>query len=411
MDDLVEDVHLWPLLLSLVRAHISSDLKQYRCSYHKAIQNVQAKLHNKGLTAFDKNIVDSANQYSSHTLSVQVCIEATLELLGSLLNRLKSLVLWAGIRTSVLNTALHIIWNISKQDAKETVDGLWAQGILKKEVRISLHDNELQCIEVEAHIAEYILGCMDSNEIVSLSPVVDSRLEAKIIKEYQQSSMLQNPSSLSASEYLKYKLSEIENVWLPFYYRAVNMHIFTDPHVVIVKLQEILKDTLCTKDWSNKFIPLLADYKIALKVSNKMYKKLNQTVHERNHDQLIQNIENIVKHLPLCNTIHKAVDLLNEIKPFHDGEILQHIIIVSEELQMMTPDYHDITTWVLPHLKLYNSILKRISSSLQKNSLDAEYHYFMSGKIDIDIELLKTNRLIKLQKIAPHYVAQVHRQL
>ena len=417
VDDLIQDVHLWPLLLSLVRAHISSDLKQYHCSYHNAIQNAQVKLRDKGLTAFDKNVVDSTSKYSSHTLSVQVCIETTLEELfkksQSLLNRFKSLVLWTGIRISVPNAVLHSIWNISEQDTKETADNLWACGIVK-EVTIPLHNNALQCIEVEAHFSEYILECMGSNKIVALSPFLDNKLNAKIIKElisaHQQSSVVQNPSLLPALDYLKYKLSEIENVWLPFYYRTVNLHIFTDPHVVIVKLQEILKKISCTKDWSNEFNPLMADYKRALKVSNKVYKNLNQTVHERNHDKLIQSIENIVKNLSLCNPAHKTVDLLNKLKPYYEGEILQHIIIISEELQMMMPDYHDITTLILPHLKLYNNIRKQISSSLQINSPDAEYRYFKSGKFDRDIELLKFNHLIKLQKIAPNYVAKVHQQ-
>ena len=53
LNEISQDVHLWPLLLSLIRGQLSHNLKKHHLSYHKAIQNVQAKLHHKGLTAFD----------------------------------------------------------------------------------------------------------------------------------------------------------------------------------------------------------------------------------------------------------------------------------------------------------------------------------------------------------------------
>ena len=49
LDELAQEVHLWPLLLSLIRGQLSHNLKRYKLSYHEAIENVQAKLHDKGL--------------------------------------------------------------------------------------------------------------------------------------------------------------------------------------------------------------------------------------------------------------------------------------------------------------------------------------------------------------------------
>ena len=60
LDELAQDVHLWPLLLSLIKGQLSHNLKHYRLSCHEAIKNVQAKLHDKGLTAFDlKEVVST----------------------------------------------------------------------------------------------------------------------------------------------------------------------------------------------------------------------------------------------------------------------------------------------------------------------------------------------------------------
>ena len=50
LDELAQDVYQWPLLLSLIRGQLSHNLKQHKLCYHDAIQNVQAKLCDKGLT-------------------------------------------------------------------------------------------------------------------------------------------------------------------------------------------------------------------------------------------------------------------------------------------------------------------------------------------------------------------------
>ena len=82
LDELAQDVHLWPLLLSLIRGQLSHNLKQYHLSYHNAIQNVQDKLHHKGLTAFDMN-----NTTKSRKLAVKACIEVTLEFTNKIIIR------------------------------------------------------------------------------------------------------------------------------------------------------------------------------------------------------------------------------------------------------------------------------------------------------------------------------------
>ena len=92
LNELTQDVHLWPLLLSLVRGQLYHYIKYYYLPYHKAIQNVQYKLYNKGLTAFDKNI-ESINK--GRKLAVKACIEMTLELLPkSLSNKIKMFILY-----------------------------------------------------------------------------------------------------------------------------------------------------------------------------------------------------------------------------------------------------------------------------------------------------------------------------
>ena len=64
-----------------------------------------------------------------------------------------------------------IKWNISKQEVVDTVDVLWAYGLVQfTDVTISPNNITQHCVEVHAVISQYIIECMDSNEVYALSP-------------------------------------------------------------------------------------------------------------------------------------------------------------------------------------------------------------------------------------------------
>ena len=103
LDELAQDVHLWPLLLSLIRGQLSHNVKRYKSTCIEAIQQAKERLHNKGLIAFDKNNIERGRRYA-----VKACIEVTLELLNkSSSKKIKTLILWTGIGTSLQVTMLH----------------------------------------------------------------------------------------------------------------------------------------------------------------------------------------------------------------------------------------------------------------------------------------------------------------
>ena len=424
LDELAQDVHLWPLLLSLIRGQLSHNLKQYHLSYHKAIQNVQAKLHHKGLTAFDKNNIETINK--SRKLAVKACIEMTLELLTkSLSDKIKTLILYNGIGTSLQTAVLNNLWNISKQEAEDTVDVLWAYGLVQfTDVTISPNNITQHCVEVHAVISQYIIECMDYNEVYVLSPFVGkSNARQSVVTglrlSFQQSYGIHDPSSLTAMDYLKYRLSEIENRMLPFYLKKINNYLVTDPYIIIQTLQRI-NDALMSSSYYSNLLSLIGgdinslitECKQLLKDAHKLGRKLNQSaernLYERNYDKLIQTLEEFIKNYPLCNVAQKAVTMVKNIIPYCDGELLHNMMIKCEHLQMRTHDYHRITTLILPPIKLYIKVHKQITSSLLNGSPDIEltYHYIRSGKYDKERKLVWTNHLIKLQEVAPNYVQQ-----
>ena len=422
LNEISQDVHLWPLLLSLIRGQLSHNLKQHHLSYHKAIQNVQAKLHHKGLTAFDKNNVETVKK--GRKLAVKACIEITIELLTkSLTDKINTLIIFNGIGTSLQTAVLNNLWNISKQEAEDTVDVLWAYGLVQfTDITISPNNIKQHYVEVHAVISQYIIDCMDSKESGNLFHILFQNIGSVtngLILTFQQSYGVHDPSSLTAMDYLKYRLSEMENVWLPYYLKLINMHTVTNPHVVILMLQRI-KDALMTSPYTINLLSLLGEEinslitncKQLLKDTHKLCRKLNQSVqrnlYDKNYDKLIQTVEEFIKNYPLCYVAQKAVTMMKKIIPYCDGKLLHYMMMTCEHLQMRTHDYHEITTLVLPHIKLHIKEHKQITSSLLNGSPDIEltYHYIMSGKHHEERELVSTNHLIKLQEVAPNYVQE-----
>ena len=422
LNEISQDVHLWPLLLSLIRGQLSHNLKQHHLSYHKAIQNVQAKLHHKGLTAFDKNNIETVKK--GRKLAVKACIEITLELLTkSLTDKIKTLILYIGIGTSLQTAVLNRLWNISKQEAKDSVNVLWAYGLVQyTDITISPNNMKQHCVEVHAVISQYISECMKSEEVGNLFHIVSQNVNSVtngLTLTFQQSYGVHDPSSLTAMDYLKYKLSKMENDLLPDYHKTINMFTVNDPHYVILILQRI-KDALMTSPYTINLLSLLGDEinslitkcKEILKDAHKLCRKLNQSVqrnlYDKNYDKLIQTVEEFIKNYPLCNVAQKAVTMVKKIIPYCDGKLLHYMMMKCERLQMRTHDYHNITILILPRIKLIIKLHKQITSSLLNGSPDIEltYHYIMSGKYDEEIELVDTNYLIKLQEVAPNYVQE-----
>jgi len=419
LDDLVQDVHLWPLLLSLIRGQLSHNIKQYHLSYHKAIKNVQTKLHHKGLTAFDKNNIESTKR--NRKLAVKACIEMTLELLSNVLSdKIKILIMYNGIGTSLQTAVLNKLWNISQQEAEDTVDVLWAYGLIQfADIVITPNNNIQHCVEVHAVISQYIIDNMDYRDFLSIcitSNTLKSVAEGLTIT-FQQSHGINDLSSLTKSEYLKYKITEIENVPLLYYLNLINRSTINDPHFVILIIQ-LIKNSLMNSPNSRNLLSLLgeeinsiiSECKQILKDSHKLSRILNQCVqrnlHYKNYDNLIQTVEEFIKDYPTFNVAQKAVAVMKKIMPYCDGELLHNATLRCEHLQMRTHNYHSITTLALPTIKLYVNLHKQITGALMNGSPDIEliYHYIKSGNVEEEFELVKTNQLIKLQEVAPNYV-------
>ena len=421
LNEISQDVHLWPLLLSLIRGQLSHNLKQCHLSYHKAIENVQAKLHHRGLTAFDKKNIETVNK--SRNLAVKVCIEMTLDLLTKMLSDIfKSLILWTGIGTLLQRELLSGLWTIPEQEAEDTVNILWAYGLVKFTIIPSSSDITQHCVEVHSVISQYIIESFDSNDIFTISPhqgKLDTSMFKRLRLTHQQSYGVHNPSSLTPMDYLKFKLSEIEICMIPFHFKAINSRMVTDPHVVIVALQQI-KDALRILQCATlhkEINSLIDDCKNLLNNAHKLSRKLNQkaqqNIFEKSYDKLIQTVEEFIKNYPLCEIAQKAVTIVKKIIPYCDGEVLHNVNLKCEDLIVRTIGYHSINTHTLSHIKFFLKLHKQISSSLLKGLPDIEqiYHYFKYGKDNDELKSMMDNRLTKLREVAPYRVQEFESQI
>ena len=425
LDELAQNVHLWPLLLSLVRGQLLHNLKLYHFSHRKAIENVQTKLYRKGLTGFDRNIIDSKK---SRQFAVKACIGSTLQLLKKpLSDKIKILILWTGIGTSLQLTVLNRLWNISEQEAEQIVDALWAYGLIQF-ANVTIFPNHItqHCVEVHTVISQYIIDYMDSNEVSKLSPFFGDKLNTvKSVWDglkltFQQSYGVQDLSSLTPIEFLKYKAYEIETIELLSHLKIINMHTVTHPHFIILSLQDIQDilmklpyGTSLLSFWGNEANALIMDCKKLISNAHILCRKLNQSIqknlYEKDFNMLIHTVEEFIKTYHLCILAQKAITLINKILPYCDGELQHYIMGYCEHLQMKTADYHTITSIILPVIKLHIKLHKQITNSLANRSPNTEqvYNYIVSGKLEEELQFVNINSFIKLQEVAPRLVQNI----
>ena len=187
-------------------------------------------------------------------------------------------------------------------------------------------------MEVHAVIGQYMIECMDSNQVWSLGPLDglgNYRLVGKALYEQFNEShgihSVYDTASLSGRDYLQYKLSEIESLQLPYNLKHINMLTITEPHYIIVTLQTIQNASKASPNITT-FFPTLTDeinslisdcYKI-LKSTHKLSRKLNQNVQrcltQRNYHNLIQTIETYTGTYPMGKVAQKAVTMVKKIR-------------------------------------------------------------------------------------------------
>ena len=362
--ELSEDVHLWPLLLSLIRGQLSYHLKQHGLPIQKAIHSVQEKLHANGLTSFDKNSI--ANIESSRKYAVKACIEVTLRLMTKpISDKLKALILFTGIGTSVPTDVLKHLWKVTEQNSWNVVDDLWAYGLVQfLQKPIPTCANMQLCVEVHVVISQYIIDIMDSFQVTTLTPFASSSIyrsvDKGLVESFKQCYGVQDVTLLTPTEYLKFLQSEIEHVQLPTSLKMIAMRTVLDPHVITVLLLQIETSLMDSPTAMNVLAEQISTLKTNCdtvikdvhKISRKLNQKSQRCLHVKDYESLIQVVEDYCVNYPVGPIALGCLDMVNKMSS-NNFELRSHIKAWTELLHRMTPNYHYITFMTLPRVRLY----------------------------------------------------------
>ena len=240
-----------------------------------------------------------------------------------------------------------------------------------------------------------------------------------LLMKFQQTYGIYDSLSPTAMEFLKYKLSEIENYQLPLLLKGLSAQIVVDPHHLILGLQYI-KHNLTQSRYAVHLLSLLGEEINSLiteskrvsgntqELCRKLYQRVKTNLYEKSYDELIENVEAFMKTFPLCNVAQNAIVLVKKIMPHCHGELLFYMMERYEYFQLKTYDYHPITTLMLPFIKLEIKFHERITSSVMHGSpnIEATRQYFENGTYQEEYESLEANHLIILKSVVPNYVRQ-----
>ena len=164
IQQLAKDLYFWPLLLSLVRGQLYVHCTEWKQSPTNAILNVQRKLKDKGLTAFDPQYINKEN-------AVKASINASLELLSNKERFVLFLIVsGAGIGSCVLKDCIFKLSKVSYEEFEALIENLWSHGLVNFEnVTLDPEIVAYPCIEIHDVIAQYIIEEMPYDYLLFLS--------------------------------------------------------------------------------------------------------------------------------------------------------------------------------------------------------------------------------------------------
>jgi len=424
LNELAQDIYCWPLLLSLIRGQLFHYIKQQNKSHSEAIKDVKSKLCTEGLTSFD-----SSNNQKGRNYAAKICIEMTLKSLNKILsNRLKSLILWTGIGTSLQAAVLCYLWNNTEPEANSIVDDLWKYGLIQHtDNRTIPHTSTQHHVQVHPIISQYIMESMDSKEALLLSPfgglgtanstLQGLTLQCKLSYGLNTSVLVE---SLPAKDFLKFRLYYVENLLIPYYLKTINMRAISDPHNIIYNLNAIKQAAISSlavrmslPTFGKEVNSIITKCHEALNNAHKLSRTLNQNVqqclNERDYDKLHHSLKTYLKNYHIAFVAQEAAALVEKVTPRCHGNLLSYIKDMSEPIYMTTINYHHITLSVVPNIEAFTKEIIDIESSLQVGSSETKklHHTYMSGEHDKHIDEIRTLYYIKVQEVAPNYAQKL----
>ena len=208
IDSLVQDLHCWPLLLSLLRGQISTCTTKENKSIGEAIESVKETLIKNGLNEAN---VDKKRSAVSSVIKCSMEILSAEELSG-----LQKLVLSIGLSVSVPVELLPNILKINGLECDDLCQKLLTLGLLSCYCIMAPSNHKaILCYEIHCILSQYILDHMKFGSPVELVDAVDLG-ELHII-----SSVLAGGRNSNVSHHCLATITAIDTVILPNHIRSL----------------------------------------------------------------------------------------------------------------------------------------------------------------------------------------------
>ena len=413
LDNIAHDVHLWPLLLSLVRGQFSHYIVDQHLPFKTAIGMIHQKLYAKGLTAFDRENV--SNNIIKRKYAVKACIETTLDLLkGSDSLRMKVMVLFSGIGSTIPTIALHIIWKTSHLEANDTLSNLWGHGLVSYgSTIIPRYGVEQRHVEVHATISQFIIETLQTDEVSLLSVNFDKNIGVSfgkaVCEEFYRCYGLADPTSMSHEIILIHHLGSFEYFLIPYCLRFVNAWAVLDPYIFNSSILQMMLEmlTTCTlgypeditSTFSSQVNNLINDcQKIVIGLCSKksLYQLSMKHLTEKNYDELLQELEDYHKQYPLGVIIERSVKLTKNFMVYckDDHSLYSFCQSLLAGIYELTGPAHPNNV-MIPAITLIVDVCKKIENCLKSNTEIKETAENLTQILENGMELIKEQYQIK----------------
>ena len=406
--ELAQSTHQWPLLLSLVRGQLYHSLNRSNGAAKTAILDVQNKLTAKGLTKpFDIN--DAA---SNRLQSLRACIEVSLEFLDkSTKDKLLSLILYTGIGGSLQSQAVQCLWDVSNESAEKTISLLELSGLVYTRLSKPMppfYNAAHIVLAVHGVISGYLINSITSEAVVNLSTSFFHT--DRLIGALEERTFL--PPHLSEkSDFLTNNKLRLEHIILPYYMKDINMHVLHDPHFALVVLHNIQllflsnsRNSHLLELFNEEIITLISECQNAISNAQFLSRKFNLhfqlCFRKLDFDDLTLILKEYLETHFIASTITRCIKLTESISTQCDDELKASMTEQHKDFQIITKEYHCITSEKLPQLQLFVSLHRRLTRALlQRNDAETEAlcDYIRTGKLDKEVQLIRNNYLIKIQ--------------
>ena len=366
-DKLVDDLHLWPLYLYLVRGQIMHHVKFQKMQFAEALKMVTQKLSNCGL-----GIYADDKQRHDRKHAEKPCIECTIKILDDTeKNCLLSVIFYAGAGCPLSKLVVEKLWEISKVNTSRIFTKLENSSVLIcSDIYTAPFNVKQTCVQVHPVLAQYILNKTDPLKVIQLWPL--KMLMLPLIQDELRLSFPQysEEDQSDDEEYLKQTCKRIDHKWLAENVMYLTRSAFYDPHFIMYQLKFLKIHIRDRSDLvPNDKVQLIMDeclqilHELPGKLS-RFNKQVDRLLYENDHDGLIELFTQTCTDNSVAKAAEKCLRLLESVSEFCHNVILQWINDTMEQLKLLLSEYSENALLILPQAKLYIELRKEITVAL-----------------------------------------------